>query len=240
MANKFKAYKKELEISYTSGAYATFELLKKRASDAECVYIHSDYRDDDGLSELCNALNVPLVQSDKAFSILNQKGNSYVLGVFRKYADALAVDEPHIVLVNPSDMGNLGTIIRTMAGLNLRNLAVIEPAADVWNPKTVRASMGSLFHIRQCVYASFDEYRTQYPLHTLFPFMLTGSIAPEDAPPCPLFTLIFGNEASGLCEAFAHIGQSVKIPLSTDLDSFNLSIAAGIGMYAFARNNNLV
>ena len=51
------------------------------------------------------------------------------------------------------------------------------------------------------------------------------------------WTLIFGNEGSGLPAEFAKIGQPVRIPSSTKVDSLNLSIAAAIGIYAFARRS---
>ena len=48
-------------------------------------------------------------------------------------------------------------------------------------------------------------------------------------------SLVFGNEASGLPDAFAQMGVSTLIPHSHQIDSLNLAIAAGIGMYAFTR-----
>ena len=43
-----------------------------------------------------------------------------------------------MVLVNPSDMGNMGTIIRTMLGFNYVNLAIIRPGVDVFDPRVIR------------------------------------------------------------------------------------------------------
>ena len=237
---KLKAYKKEFDYSYTSGAFATIELLKTCPELLDSVYIHSDYRDTDGITALCKVQQVPCIQSDKAFSCVNQKENSYVLGVFYKFENPLSDSEPHVVLVNPSDMGNLGTIIRTIIGMNVKNLAVIEPAADIWNPKTVRASMGALFHIRHASFSSFDEYAETYPNHTLFPFMLNGEYTPEETPPCGLFSLVFGNEATGLEARFRQLGHSIKIPLTDRIDSFNLASAVSIGTYIFARKNGLI
>ena len=49
------------------------------------------------------------------------------------------------------------------------------------------------------------------------------------------FTLIFGNEASGLPPEFARMGQSVLIPQTNEVDSLNLSVSVGIGVYSFMR-----
>ena len=144
MTNKIKPYKKDFVYSYTGSTYSTVELLKTKPEIIETVYIHSLFTDNCGLTDLCYTKKIPVVYSDKAFNLINQKENSYVIGIFHKYENRLSANEPHIVLVNPSDMGNLGTIIRTAAGFNIKNIAVIQPAADIFNPKTIRASMGAL------------------------------------------------------------------------------------------------
>ena len=48
------------------------------------------------------------------------------------------------------------------------------------------------------------------------------------------YSLVFGNEGAGLPPEFASMGQSVIIPNSDEIDSLNLSVAAAIGVYAFA------
>ena len=97
--------------------------------------------------------------------------------------------------------------------------------------------MGAAFSLNVRHFDSFDQYRAQYPLRLHFPFMLTGAVPLDEAvqkvdgP----FSLVFGNEASGLPDAFAQMGVSTLIPHSHQIDSLNLAIAAGIGMYAFTR-----
>lgn len=49
------------------------------------------------------------------------------------------------------------------------------------------------------------------------------------------YALIFGNEQAGLPKEFASIGQSVYIPQSKEVDSFNLAIAASVAAYAFTQ-----
>ena len=241
-ADIIKPYKKEHEISYVSGAYATIEILKIKPGLVRRVFIHSAYTGRRGLEEKCNKIGIPVVFGDAAFRRVNQKENAYVLAVFGKYACTLDPGRPHIVLANPADMGNLGTILRTMAGFNLTNLAIITPAADIFDPKTIRASMGALFHISFELFGTFDAYRRKYPCHLCYPFMLNGAELPGVlARNCsPLFSLIFGNEATGLGPEYASAGSAVRIPQSAAVDSLNVSVAAGIGMYAFAGKYHLI
>ena len=67
--------------------------------------------------------------------------------------------------------------------------------------------------------------------------MLTGSTPLDEAAAsrAERCALVMGNEATGLPEEFARYGSPVRIPHSGDIDSLNLAIAAGIGMYAFGR-----
>lgn len=72
----------------------------------------------------------------------------------------------------------------------------------------------------------------------MFPFMLDGSRSLPDvlAEGIPAtWSLIFGNEGSGLPAEFSQIGQPVRIPSNDRVDSLNLSIAAAIGIYGFTR-----
>jgi TrmH family RNA methyltransferase len=134
-------------------------------------------------------------------------------------------------------MRNLRKIIRNAWGFGYYDIGVIEPAADIFNQKTARASMGSLFRIRHQKFADFGEYAKRYPDRKLYPFMLDGSCSLHDAqaPGSERCSLIFGNEATGLPAGFAGYGQPVRIEQTEFVDSLNLTIAAGIGMYVFAQ-----
>ena len=235
-------YKKEHEASYAPGAFATIELLRARPRALRRVYIRPAFAEKESLAAECARLGIPILCGDEAFRRIKQKENEYVIGVFEKYTDVLCPDKAHIALVCPSDMGNLGTIIRTAAGLNLTDIAVISESADLFHPKTVRASMGAMFRVRCAAFASFEAYRAAFPAHAFYPFMLDGETLPQvlAQEQKPLFSLIFGNEARGLPPEFAAIGKAVRIPQSPLVDSLNLSVAAGVGAYAFAVKYGLV
>ena len=141
----------------------------------------------------------------------------------------------HIVLVNPSDSGNMGTILRTALGFGLTNIAIICPAVDSDDPRVTRASMGAAFSMNVRHFDSFEQYRAEFGERQLFPFMLTGAVSLDEAVKkvSGPFSLVFGNEATGLPDVFASYGVSTLIEHSGKIDSLNLAIAAGIGMYAF-------
>ncbi len=249
-----KPYKKEAEYSYTLGAFPTFELLDAKPECVEEVIVHSSFTDRVKLEEKAADISakigkggrtdssIRIVENDRLISKLSDKENVYVIGVFRKFQCSLDGDHRHIVLVNPGNMGNLGTIIRTACGFGYYDLAIIEPAADIFNPKTVRASMGSLFRIRHERFPDFDSYLERFCKddergRNLYPFMLDGSSSLKEAkrPDSERFSLIFGNEATGLPAEFSGYGQPLRIEQTEYVDSLNLTIAAGIGMYEFTK-----
>jgi TrmH family RNA methyltransferase len=234
---QIKPYKKDALYSYTLGAFPTYELILSKPGLVHKVLMHSAYTDSVSLRAQCEKNNIPLEINDKLIGKLSDKENCYVAGIFEKYSCELSRDRPHIVLVNPSNMGNLGTIIRTIVGFGIYDLAIILPGADIFNPKTVRASMGALFKLNFQLFDSFEEYRRVYGDHDIFTFMLNREYTQSvrDCPKPKLFSLVFGNEASGLDDSYLKVGTSVMIPQSPDVDSLNLTIAVGIGVYAFTQ-----
>ena len=135
------------------------------------------------------------------------------------------------MLVNPSNSGNMGTIIRTALGFGLNQIAIIRPAADIFDPKVVRASMGALFSTAFEYFGSFSGYQEANGSREIYPFMLNAETSLHDLRPEGQFSLVFGNEATGLPEEFAGIGTPVIIPHLKGIDSLNLPVAAGIAMY---------
>ena len=232
---QIRPYKKDADYSYTLGAFPTYELIKSKPEQVRKVLIDTSFTDQEHLKSLCHQYQIPMEYNNKLISKLSDKENCYVAGIFDKYSGTMRADKPHIVLVNPSNMGNLGTILRTAVGFGIYDIAIILPGADIYHPKTVRASMGALFKLNIQQYESYDDYRQEFLKHEVFTFMLNGekTLTLQDCPKAELFSLVFGNEATGLDDSFLNAGTSIFIPQSPDVDSLNLTIAVGIGAYAF-------
>ncbi|MBR1740636.1 MAG: TrmH family RNA methyltransferase [Lachnospiraceae bacterium] len=235
----YKRYRKDSEVSYSLGITLTFELLKYKKENATRVFVHSEMKDGDTLAHLraiCMEAGIELLFTDKIFHVLSEKENCYVIGEFRKYAGHLSGQCSHIVLVNPSNAGNLGTIMRSALGFGFGQMAVIRPAVDAFSPKVVRASMGAIFSVDFEYFDSFSEYLGRFKERELYPFMLQAKKRLYDVEPADWFSLIFGNEATGLPEEFLKVGTSVIIPHADRIDSLNLPIAASIAMYEFSKH----
>jgi TrmH family RNA methyltransferase len=228
-----RRYKHDDDVSYTLGMTLTIELFLAHPQQVEKVYLSTRVEENDHLAylkTLCKKHAIPVEQSEKAFHILSPKKNCFVIGVFRKY-DSPLMPGNHIVLVNPADSGNLGTILRTAAGFAIPNIAIIRPAIDIFDPKVVRASMGALFRVNFRHYEDFGAYKAAFPAQHRYAFMLGANTYIEDVHFEKPFSLIFGNEASGLPEYFADLCKPVVIGHTHIIDSQNLPIAAGIAMF---------
>ena len=245
---RIKPYRKDSEYSYTCGVFPTIELLKRKPQYVIRVAMSSESdksRGSDIVRELAKENGIPVVTDDKTIERIAAKDNCLCAGVFLKYEEEIRQDTDHIVLVNPSDMGNIGTIIRTSSAFGFEDLAVITPACDIFDPKAVRASMGAIFGIRVKLFASFEEYlKTPHrgSQRHIYPFMLKGEkltrqIADEAVTMSKEgehFTLVFGNESRGLDDSYLDIGKPLLIPIRDTVDSLNLPVAVSIGEYMFS------
>lgn len=236
---QLKAYKKDFQYSYTLGVFPTLELLNSQIDKVIEVVLSSDGMENEGvikIIDICKEHNIKYEINNKAINRISKKQNCYAIGVFKKYNIKLDMDKNHLVLVEPSDMGNLGTIIRTMLGFDIKNLAIIKPAVDIYDPRAIRASMGAAFKISFEYFDSFEQYMASFN-HNIYTFMLDAKESlydvniKKDKP----FSLVFGNEGSGLSHEFSNIGTSIIIPHSSEIDSLNLSIAVGIAIYQFSK-----
>ena len=241
--SKLEVYDKSLDYSYAPGIFPATECLRNAPDRCLRLLLSSASERSEGAQKLrtqAEALGVRAEIADRALERISKKENCFAAMVYKKQEGVFDAGAPHIVLVNPSDSGNLGTILRTALGFGLTNIAIIRPAVDSDDPRVTRASMGAAFSLHIRHFDSFAEYRAQFPERQLFPFMLTGAVPLDEAVRRVRgeYALVFGNEATGLPDEFAGWGTSTLIPHSDRIDSLNLAIAAGIGMYAFTHRNS--
>jgi len=231
---KLKRYQKNFVHSYSFGVYPTLELLAYRPESVLAVLLHSKGLENQGITKirnLCREQQIEIIENDNLVNKLASRGNTYAIGVFQKFNTDLDPAENHLVLVHPSSMGNLGTIMRTMLGFGKNNLALVEPAADPFDPKVIRASMGSVFQLRIKSFREFTDYWGSYPDHALYPLMTNGKIALPEVEFQPPYSLVFGEEASGLGDEYLQFGTSTRIPQHSVVDSLNLALSVGITLY---------
>ena len=141
-----------------------------------------------------------------------------------------------LALDNVRDSGNMGTIIRTAEGLGIKNIVLLGDCVDVYNPKTVRATMGSIFRVKP-VKRDFDDLRAWADDHDMKIYATALSDKATDIREVNLSNAvaIIGNEARGVCEEVLNGSDGhIIIPIKS-AQSFNASIAAAIVLWEMAR-----
>lgn len=144
--------------------------------------------------------------------------------------DSLPGDWKGVVLVldGVQDPGNVGTIVRTAAGLGAVATIAMPGTVDLWNAKVVRSGMGA--HFRHIAFGStwdeLDGFRKQSGA-VAFGADAGGGEVPRPLPSRVL--LIVGNEGAGLSpEARARVDRLVALRLAPDVESLNVAVATGI------------
>lgn len=142
-----------------------------------------------------------------------------------------------IVLENVQDPGNVGTVIRTANALNIDAVILTGSCADLYQPKTVRATMGAIF--RQKVLRVERDYLGGFLRDQQLP--LYGAALSEDARDLRGLSLknaavAIGSEGQGLSEELLRLcdGQLI-IPMNPDSESLNAAVAASIVMWEMTR-----
>ncbi len=141
-----------------------------------------------------------------------------------------------MVLENLQDPGNLGTIIRTSEGAGVSGILMSEDTVDIYNPKVVRSTMGSIFRMPFVI----------LPMKEIFAFLKKEGITSYGAhldgkdfymedykKACAFF---IGNEGNGLTEETTKkVNKAIKIPMYGQVESLNAAIAGTVLMYEAMR-----
>jgi TrmH family RNA methyltransferase len=229
---RLQRYRPSLPLSYAFGISPTLELLAVCPELAEQVLLHGPEGGEGvaKLREMCSASGVPLEVSPRG---IRQASARFfpVVGVFRKFSRPIRPDRDHVVLFRPQFGGNVGTVIRTMVGFGIEDLAMVRPAPDLMAPDVVRASMGAVFRLRWTEFEDLDAYRRAFGGHSLYCFTPDGDVSVEALAPRRPFSLVFGSEGAGLPAAVRTLGATVRIGHCSAIDSLNLGVAVGIALH---------
>ena len=139
-----------------------------------------------------------------------------------------------VALDGVQDPGNVGTIIRTADAAGLEGIILSEQCADVFSPKTLRATMGSVFRMPLVVTGDLPGYLTalRQEGYSVISSQLDGEPFYQRQPVGEKFCLIIGNEGNGISdEVKTTATHKVKLPMRGGAESLNAAIAAGIMMY---------
>ena len=158
--------------------------------------------------------------------------------------DIIGDSEPLIVVLeNIQDPGNLGTIIRTAEGAGASGIIMSSDTVDIYNPKVVRSTMGSLFRmpfvysddICSTVRKLNDSGINTYAAH------LAGSCDYCDADYRRPSAIMIGNEGNGLTDSLTSLASGrIRIPMGGMLESLNAAVSTAVILYEAARQRRQI
>lgn len=141
---------------------------------------------------------------------------------------------PVILLEDVQDPGNVGTIIRTAEGAGAAGVILSTGCADLYAPKTIRSTMGSVLRVPSVYCRDLADAAGQLKSMgiTLYAAHLNGKNRYDEQQYARRCAIMIGNEARGLSKAMSDTADVlVKIPMEGELDSLNAAVAASILMY---------
>lgn len=146
-----------------------------------------------------------------------------------------------MILENLQDPGNLGTIVRTGEGAGVTGVIMSEGTVDIYNPKTIRATMGSIYRVPFLYVNDLSEIMQKLhdrDVHT-YAAHLKGSIYYDAFPFKGPTAFLIGNEGNGLSKELADMAESyLKIPMEGQVESLNAAVASALLMYEAHRQRN--
>lgn len=205
-------------------------------------------------AELCGAAPAWTLVDDRALASLSDAVSpAGVVAVCRfvdRPADHLLPPRPAgagpatadlvVICADVRDPGNAGTVIRTADAVGADAVLLAGSSVDAYNPKTVRATVGSLFHIPLATVGDPAEAVRAAQAAGLVVLAADGAgerdLFEADEVLAAPTAWLFGNEAWGLPDELAALADHrVRIPIRGRAESLNLSTAAAVCLYASAR-----
>ena len=179
--------------------------------------------------------------SEKVFeSITDVQNPQGILAVVEKKSEEeqISYDEDVIVVLDGiQDPGNLGTILRTVDSVGLKQIIVSNKTADAYNPKVVRSTMGAIYRVNVIEVDNIVETlkrikKNKYEV-VATSLETDNSIYDIDY---NKKVIVIGNEANGVSkEVLEMADKKVKIPMLGKTESLNASVATGIILYEYVR-----
>ena len=178
------------------------------------------------VSETISPQGVLAITEMPEYKLLNE---TFLFEAYKKYGKIKL-----LVLEDTADPGNLGTMMRTAEAAGVTGVIMGKGTVDIFNPKTVRSTMGSIFRLPFCYVEDIREAiigLKKYGIN-FYATHLKGEKSYKEIEYSDKSGILIGNEARGLSDSTAALADSyVIIPMQGRVESLNAAIAAALMMY---------
>ena len=216
------------------------EAIKSKVSIDSIIFTESFKEKNPDLFLKINE-NIKLIQMNEALlkQLCSTENPQGIVGVINMQNKELKIGELVILVDKVQDPGNMGTIIRTAHAAGAAGIVMTKGTVDIYNDKTLRSTMGSIFYIPIVEDDSLDFVKSLkkegYKLvvsslqgkNNFFEENLQGKVM-----------IAVGNEGNGVSDEVYDIADiKVKIPMPGEAESLNVAVATSIMIYEKIRQS---
>ena len=226
-----KKYRDENNIFKAEGE----KFLKENINFNKIIVMESKYKYLEDKYNISQFNNLTILKDELFEEISDQETSQGVIVLYSKSLTTINdINGDVVILDDVQDPGNIGTIIRTMEATAFKNLILTKGSVDVYNPKTVRATMGGIFKLN-IIYETPEniiKFLKNENYQVISTLLDETSIDYDKVILKEKNAYIFGNEGHGITEIFIN-NTDIKaiIPIYSDIDSLNVSVASGVFLY---------
>lgn len=203
------------------------------------VYVSESYIKKNGICEKLKRTGYETVSDEVFHKIADTKTPQGILCVMNQYQytleKLLEKENPVLVLLEDiQDPGNLGTILRTGEGAGIDGVIMTKDTVDIYNPKTIRATMGSIYRMPFLYVESIKDVieKLQKAGISVYAAHLDGKEYYDSFDFKKGAAFLIGNEGNGLKKETADLADAyLKIPMEGKVESLNAAIATTLLMY---------
>lgn len=226
-----KKFRDEMGLYLVEGEKMVNEALIHCKDDIETIYCLKDFINSN------NLIDIQFITEDELNQISTLKTPNKALAVVRKPKTKQHPVPSGLTLAldGIQDPGNMGTILRIADWFGIKNIVCSKTTVECFNPKVVQASMGAIFRT-DVFYVDLSTWLNEVKI-PVYGALLEGTNVyntelEENA------VLLMGNEGQGISkELLPLISHPIMIPRFGSAESLNVSIATGILVSEFKRNN---
>ena len=226
---KYKKYRHSERKILIEGYLPTIEAIRSKWIISEILYT-PDIKNKAGFDEIYNH---PAAQYEIESSVLKKISTESTPQGIVAIADKMSYSANDmtgnlIYADSIQDPGNLGTLIRIAHWFGLGGVVMNNDCVDISNPKTVRSSKGSLFHVPHCHIESPQKLKETFPHHQFIVSEVNkGESVSTFTPSQTPFILVMGNESHGVSPDWQNYHpQYLTLPRLGGAESLNVAVAA--------------
>ncbi|HOM66315.1 MAG TPA: RNA methyltransferase [Ignavibacteriales bacterium] len=233
-----KKYRIESDLFFIEGKKIFQELLNEKIP-IENVFVTSEFYNEN--KTLFKNIEPKTLKNNEFEKLsLLQTPQGIIAYVKKDYVLKNKANESNILFLNKiSDPGNLGTIIRIADWFGFKEVVISEDSVELFNPKVVQATMGSIFHLKFLINVKSIEFIKEFK-HNGYNIILAdldGSNLYQERFEKDKNIIIFSNEANGPEKEIVKLADKViTIPKFGKAESLNVAVSTGIILSHFVNN----